>query len=152
MERPTSPEEFRLLSLPAELRYKVYRYLLVHHEPVRLEVKYSKESSSNFADIYAYYETRLGMYPQICGTSKAVACESLAVLYGENTFHFTDDIDYHGVYTLLGLNIYSHSIKSIIVDTFRSPVSELLERMVVLPQETSWVCTEPSVQRQSPVL
>lgn len=143
MERPTSPERFPLLSLPSELRNKIYRYLLVHHEPVKLEVKYSKEPNSNFASIYAYYETRLGMYPQICGTSKAVACESLAILYGENTFHFTDDIDYHGVYTLLGLNIYSHFIKSIIVDTFRSPVSELLERMV-LPQQTSWVCTEPS--------
>lgn len=115
MNQPTDSEVFRFLDLPRELRDKIYRNLLIHHKPVQLK----RSKLYEIGKRGRYYETRLGLSPQICRTSKAVACESFAVLYGENIFHFTSENNIHPAYCDLGLNIYSHLVKSIQLDTFR---------------------------------
>lgn len=118
MNQPTDPEVFRFLDLPAEIRNKIYRILLVYHEPVVL-----KSASEINDDIYRnpeVYVTRLGMSPQICRTSKTVACECFAVLYGDNTFHFTNDHPISFLYTDLGLDKYCDYVKSVVVDTSMS--------------------------------
>ncbi|KFZ08229.1 hypothetical protein V502_09482 [Pseudogymnoascus sp. VKM F-4520 (FW-2644)] len=115
MNQPTDPEVFRFLNLPRELRDKIYRNLLIHYKPVELK----RSELYEIGKKCRYYETRLGLAPQICRTNKTVACESFAVLYGENTFHFTSDDNIRAPYCHLGLNMYSHLVKSIQVDTFR---------------------------------
>lgn len=115
MNQPTDPAEvFRFLDLPRELRDKIYRDLLLHDKPVELK----RSPLFEIGKKCRYYETRLGLAPQICRISKKVACESFTLLYGENTFHFTSHNSIFAVYDL-GLNIYSHLVKSIQVDTFR---------------------------------
>lgn len=73
------------------------------------------------------------MFPEICRTSKSVAFESFAILYGENTFRFAAFLDLYLPYCsfgtlrrnfgrwdntgLKGIN-YSYFFTTIMVDTF----------------------------------
>ncbi|OBT73077.1 hypothetical protein VF21_07610 [Pseudogymnoascus sp. 05NY08] len=123
MKHPADSKVFRFLNLPAEIRNKIYGNLLVYHKPV--ELKYSK--SKHGEECIFNYKTRLGLFPQICRTSKSVACESFAVLYGENTFHFTAETNICLLKYTLGLCVYSHFFKTIMVDVFESEFGRELE-------------------------
>jgi hypothetical protein len=123
MQQQIRQEVFPFLKLPSELRNKVYRILLVHYEPVGLKFDSRGEK----------FETRLGLFPQICRTSKTVAFESFAILYGENTLRFAAFLDLHTPYCsfnslrhkvgrwdntgLIGY-CYSYFYTTIMVDTF----------------------------------
>lgn len=123
MKQSTDLEVFRFLDLPSEIRNKIYGSLLIHHEPVELTICKNDEIEG----LQRTYETRLGMFPQICRTSKAVADESFAVLYGDNLFHMTSDNEVALEDCYLGLRIYSHYIKTAVVDTFSLWIVELVE-------------------------
>jgi len=123
MKQSTDLEVFRFLDLPAEIRNKIYGSLLIHHEPVELMIC----KNNGIEGLQRTYETRLGMFPQICRTSKAVADESFAVLYGDNLFHMTSTNEVALDDCYLGLRIYSHYIKTVMVDTFTLQMVELLE-------------------------
>ncbi|KFY91331.1 hypothetical protein V500_04717 [Pseudogymnoascus sp. VKM F-4518 (FW-2643)] len=131
VKQPTGPEVFRFLDLPRELRDKIYGNLLIHHKPV--ELKFFKNGKDIEGIRSHIYETRLGMFPQICRTSKEVAWESFAVLYGDNSFHITSANEMALVDCHLGLRIYSHFIKSAVIDTFHLSFVEAVEK-----------CTNPS--------
>lgn len=77
MKQPTGPELFRFLDLPAEIRNEIYGHLLIYHKSVKLKVLAKPKKGR---EKYMGYETRLGLFPQICRTSKIVVCESFAVL------------------------------------------------------------------------
>ncbi|KFY34840.1 hypothetical protein V494_06419 [Pseudogymnoascus sp. VKM F-4513 (FW-928)] len=114
MKQPADLEVFRFLDLPRELRDKIYGNLLIHDKPIQLKQSKLFEIGKRCR----YYETRLGLAPQICRANKKVALESLAVLYGGNTFHSTGDNSFQSLYYNLGLNMYSHLVKSIQIDVF----------------------------------
>ncbi|KFY07463.1 hypothetical protein V492_07125 [Pseudogymnoascus sp. VKM F-4246] len=126
---------FRFLDLPRELRDKIYGNLLIHDKPIQLE----RSKLFEVGKRCRYYETRLGLAPQICRTNKKVALESFAVLYGENTFHSTGDNSFHPVYCDLGLDMYSHLVKSIQIDVFRPGFTLSM-------QSENWVFCDPFTQ------
>lgn len=134
MKHPTNPKVFRFLDLPAEIRNKIYGNLLIHNELIKLEII---KNPDDIGKRYMKYVTRLKLFPQICRTSKTVACESFAVLYGENMFHFTNDNDVAFLYHSLGLEIYSHFIKNVVVDTFDSEFDSDPEEYTNLSGQTN---------------
>lgn len=132
MKKPTNPEVFRFLDLPSEVRNRIYENLLVHHEPVALTTDFRQE------DKEFVYTTRLGLAPRVCRTSKAIAYESLAVLYGKNTFHFTVENIISSVFFSVGLHVYSEFIKTIVVNTFQASFARELEEHVNGSRQSNW--------------
>lgn len=73
--------EVGILSLPRELRDKIYRYILVAGGPIVFHRK-------------TYFERSA----QLLGTCRIFAAEGAAVLYGENSFHFERTAERRGTY------------------------------------------------------
>ncbi|OBT84207.1 hypothetical protein VE02_06604 [Pseudogymnoascus sp. 03VT05] len=143
MGQTSDPEIFRFLNLPSEIRKKIYGNLLVYDRPVVLRSDFLPENKEEDRFVYT---TRLGLAPQICRTSKAVAYESFAVLYGKNTFHFTAEDNTISVYHTLGLHVYAEFIKTIMLDTFdatedmnRSRQNSLWQYNKLRIQSDTWI-------------
>lgn len=60
-DQPIDPDVFRFLDLPRELRGKVYRNLLIYHEPVKLKPSKLHEVGKSSRR----YETCLGLAPHV---------------------------------------------------------------------------------------
>ncbi|KAN0074388.1 hypothetical protein V8E54_008325 [Elaphomyces granulatus] len=83
VQDPDAP--FPLMKLPIELRFEVYRKLLVSNRDVCM-VAPPPESEYYFYD-FGYYSTRPNrLNPAILQTCPQVYHEAIAVLYGENKF------------------------------------------------------------------
>ena len=137
MRQPTDPEVFRFLDLPLEIQNKIYGNLLIYHEPVVLKFRHPVEPERRGVR-WGSYETRLGMFPQICRLSWKFAWDSLAVLYGENTFHFTLSSDIFRLKYSLGLNTCSHFIKRVVMDIFTSEISDSLGTCTDLRRQSNF--------------
>lgn len=78
--------------------------------------------------------------PQICRIREQIACECFAVLYGNNSFQFTEDTDYQGIYIFLGLGIYSDYIETIVLDVFTPACTYEPDGQTRKPQFVPYKC------------
>ena len=80
LDQSKKPEQtvstsFRFVDLPAEIRNKIYRYILVHsHQPIRLALSYLRPSAATFA---------------ILLTNKLIYSEAMPIFYSNNAFIIT---------------------------------------------------------------
>lgn len=73
-----------LLSLPAEIRIKVYIQLTVVEGPILFEAEYGSPSP-----VLIRYR-RDGLCPALLRVNKMVFCEAISLLYSKNRFKFPD--------------------------------------------------------------
>lgn len=128
------PTDGPFMRIPAEVRDRIYEYLLLCDESVELDTEHTGEEF--------YYITRMGKFPQICRTAKKIACECFRLLYGKNSFRFTPETYYPAVYGYLGLGLYSEYIKTIVIDVFTPAHTFLLDGRTVKrgPKIVSYTC------------
>ena len=70
-----TPTFFRLVDLPAEIRNKIYRYILVHsHQPIRLSRAYLRPSAKTLAILF---------------TNSFIYSEAMPIFYSNNAFIIT---------------------------------------------------------------
>ena len=63
---------FRFVDLPAEIRNKIYRYILVHsHQPIRLATSYLRPSAASLAILF---------------TNRFIYSEAMPIFYSNNAF------------------------------------------------------------------
>ena len=67
----TASTPFRFVDLPAEIRNKIYRYILVHSEPIRLATSYLRPSAETLAILF---------------TNTLIYSEAMPVFYSKNAF------------------------------------------------------------------
>ena len=71
----TTPTFFRFVDLPAEIRNKIYRYILVHsHQPIRLARAYLRPSAKTLAILF---------------TNNFIYSEAMPIFYSNNAFIIT---------------------------------------------------------------
>ena len=67
----TTSMPFRFVDLPAEIRNKIYRYILVHSQPIRLDTPFLRPSARSLAILF---------------TNNFIYSEAMPVFYSKNAF------------------------------------------------------------------
>lgn len=76
----------RFLSLPGELRNRIYEFLLLYTPIISQESDYVNPYTFTSIGEAPCLSYRTGLHPEILGTSSIIAFEALPILYAKNRF------------------------------------------------------------------